>query len=63
MSLSISPITGTQWKSVVKNTLIAAVTAFLATIQVVGLNKAGAVAGLSAAGAAILKIVEKAFSS
>ena len=61
--MKISPITKDQWISVVKNALIAGVTAFLATVQVVGVNKSGAVAGLSAALAAIVKIVEKALTT
>lgn len=61
--MTISPITKAQWVSVVRNTLIAAVSAFVATVQVVGLNKAGYTAGLSAALAAALKIVQKLFST
>lgn len=61
--MKLSSITQQQWVSIVINTLIAAAAAFLATIQIVGVNKAGATAGLSAALMAAAKIIQKAFTS
>lgn len=48
------------WTSVALNTAITALAAFLATIQVVGLNKAGYTAGLSAVITVVLKTLQKA---
>lgn len=57
--MSVSKLSKAQWVSVVKNALIAGLTAFVATVQVTGLNKAGAISGLSAALTAVVKFVEK----
>jgi hypothetical protein len=58
----LSPITKAQIISIVKNSVIAGLAAFVATVQVSGLTKAGAISGLSVALAAIVKTVEKAFT-
>lgn len=61
MTINITAPTKSQWYSVIRTAIFAALASFLATIQVVGLTHAGLVAGLSAAGTAVLKIVEKLF--
>lgn len=55
-------LTREQWISVIRNTLFAAAAAFITSIQVTGFNSRAAVfTGLTAAGTAVFKIVEKTF--
>jgi hypothetical protein len=60
--MKLSPITGRQWVSIVKNALLAGASAFVVAVQSSGISKpalaAAAVAGVTAA----LKFVEKAFT-
>ena len=60
----LSPITKEQWVSVVKNSVLAGVAAFVATWVVTAdpFSKAGVFAAVSAAGMAVFKTVEKAFT-
>ena len=60
--MKLSKLNKDQWKSVVINALLAGVATFVATLQTVGTNKAGATAGLSAALMAVVKVIQKAFS-
>ena len=61
--MKLSPITKEQWVSVVKNAIIAGVASLGAALQQSGdLNKATLTAAIVAAGAAIIKVVEKAFT-
>ena len=61
---NMTPITGKQWKSVLINTLLAFVSAFLPIIIASGnLDKATLVAGATAGAMAALKIIQKLFTT
>lgn len=58
-----TPITKDQWVSVAKNSLFAFLSVFIVTLQVQGtLDKKAFLAAASAAGMAVLKIVEKSLT-
>ena len=63
-SLSVSKLNKAQWISVVKNALIAGGSAFLGVWQQsnYSLSKVVVVAGITAAVAAVVKFIEKAFT-
>lgn len=61
--MKLSPITKDQWISVVKNSLLAGLAAFFVALQASGtLDKKAYLAAATAAGMAVFKVVEKAFS-
>lgn len=58
-----TPITKEQWQSVARNSVFAFLSVFIATLQVSGaLDKKAVLAAASAAGMAVLKIVEKSLT-
>ncbi len=61
--MKMSLITRAQWVSVIKNALIAGAAAFVAALQInPNADKAVLIAALSAAVAAAVKVIEKAFT-
>ena len=59
----LSKITKSQWVSVLKNSLIAGLVAFGVSLQLSGdVTKPALVTALIAAGVAVVKVVEKAFT-
>lgn len=60
----MTPITSVQWKSVLTNTLFAFLAAFLPIVIASGsLDKATLVAGATAGAMAVLKIIQKLFTT
>lgn len=58
-----TPITREQWKSVARNSVFAFASVFIATLQDSGaLDKKAVLAAATAAGMAVIKIVEKSLT-
>lgn len=63
MSLTVSALDKTQWASVVRNSVFTFLTVLLASLTVSqDISRPALLAALSAAGMAVLKVVEKAFT-
>lgn len=61
--MNITPLTRNQWISVVKNAIIAGVAAFGVALQASGeVSRTAVYSAIVAGAAAVIKIVEKAFS-